>query len=154
MDAEADAEETRQLVGRLFQGDNFHFGNPLTRLKSGLAAGEMTPEKIRVRRLLRRIQRRNYKERTRERAYTLLQEMLTSRKKLIESRTGLPARTPMSVLKLERKSVRATPDLEFKIAQRYLKERSLIRREGSQIDDDGSEDEFYPSKSPLGFLMD
>ncbi|TRY78471.1 hypothetical protein TCAL_06813 [Tigriopus californicus] len=148
VDAEVDAAETRALVGQLFQDQNFHFGNPLTRLKAGLAAGEMTPEKTRVRRLLRRIQRRNYKERTRERAYTLLQDMLTSRKKLIESRTGQPARTPMSVLKLERKSVRATPDLEFKIAQRYLKERSLIRREGAQVEEDVSEDEFYPNGPP------
>ena len=68
----------------------------------------------------------------------------------------------MSVLKMERKSSRTTPDLETRIARRYLQEKEMIQKEVDGVrregeDDDGPEenhpDPFYPSECKLGLSI-
>ena len=51
----------------------------MDRLKSDLAEGRLSPESRSVRRLLWRAERRGYRARMRERAYTTLHDLLKAR---------------------------------------------------------------------------
>ena len=78
--------------------------------------------------------------------YILLRDILSSRKKLLESRTSQPVKTPLAVLRMKRKSVKARSDFDDRVAKRYFKELNVMRQgeNGDDDDDDSSEDENYP----------
>ena len=81
-------------------------------------------------------------------SYILLRDILSSRKKLLESKTSQPVKTPLAVLRMKRKSVKARSDFDDRVAKRYFKELNVMRRDGENDDDDGdsSEDENYPGE--------
>ena len=78
-DEDEDEIEKQHTLEMLFHGENFYFGNPLLDFQARLAKGEFSPESVKTQKMLRRIAKRRFKEKTKERAYSLLQEMLTSR---------------------------------------------------------------------------
>ena len=92
---------------------------------------------------------KNHKQQQKERAYLLLEDILTSRKKLLEEKSGNPVRTPMCVLKMERKSVRRQRDIEARVAKRYFKEMRVIGREVGERVDNVEKDTFFPGKDPF-----
>ena len=77
----ADDAEVENLLDSLFGADNFHFGNPVDRFKSDVVRGRLSPESAAIRRLSWRAERRNYRARMKERAYTTLHDILKARKK-------------------------------------------------------------------------
>ena len=79
--AAGDDAEVETLLGSLFGADNLHFGNPVERFKSDVVGGRLSPESAAIRRLCWRAERRNYRARMKERAYTTLHDMLKARKK-------------------------------------------------------------------------
>ena len=83
--------------------------------------------------------------------YTLLRDILSLRKKLLESRTSQPAKTPLAVLRMKRKSVKSRSDFDDRVAKRYFKELNLIKQGEDADVRYSSEDENFPSKSVLSF---
>ena len=77
-------------------------------------------------------------------SYTLLRDLLGSRKKVLEARTSQPVKTPLAVLRMKRKSVKARSDFDDRVAKRYFKELNVMRQ-GEGGEGDSSEDENYPS---------
>merc|ERR1719402_1998696 len=56
---EDDIEEKARTIEMLFGGENFHFGNPLTRFRADLLNGEYTPENAEMRDMVVTAQKRN-----------------------------------------------------------------------------------------------
>ena len=78
--------------------------------------------------------------------YILLRDILSSRKKLLESRTSQPVKTPLAVLRMKRKSVQARSDFDDRVAKRYFKELNVMRQGEYGDDGDSSEDDNYPGR--------
>ena len=78
--------------------------------------------------------------------YILLRDILSSRKKLLESRTSQPVKTPLAVLRMKRKSVKARSDFDDRVAKRYFKELNVMRQGEYGDDGDSSEDDNYPGR--------
>jgi nuclear factor related to kappa-B-binding protein len=57
-----DIDEKAKTIEMLFGGENFHFGNPVARFRSELAAGELQPERAAMKEMVRSAQRRDYAE--------------------------------------------------------------------------------------------
>ena len=85
--------------------------------------------------------------------YTLLRDILSSRKKLLESRTNQPVKTPLAVLRMKRKSVKTRSDFDDRVAKRYFKELNVMRQGEGGENRDSSEDENYPSKIIVLFAL-
>ncbi len=134
-------------LSALFDSENFFFGNPADRFKADLRTGRLRPESAAQRRSVWRAERRQYAARTKERAYTLLEEILSSRKTLLES-AGMPSRTPASVVKMERKAVAAAEQTAQAVAERYCSETDMIRSECGGGAEEDTKDEFYPDGAP------
>lgn len=78
----------------------------------------------------------------------MLQDSLLGRKKLLEEMTGQPVRTPMCVLKMEKKAIKSKYDhnLENRVAERYFKEINNINKNVGEPEID--RDELFPDGPP------
>ena len=72
-------DDVDEDLALLFGSGNFHFGNPVDRFKSDFSEGKLSPDSQLTRRLFWKSERRNYKARMKERAYTTLHDMLKAR---------------------------------------------------------------------------
>jgi hypothetical protein len=153
-----ESEEQLDLaLSDLFESKNIFFGNPADKFKSDLFAGKLGPESASTHRVAWRAEKRNYDARMKERAYTMLEEILQSRKTLLESASTLPTRTPLCVVKMERKSVAAAVGDSHTVGQRYCREMAMIESEcpkglhdedDEEEEEDNDKDEFYPDGPP------
>ena len=80
-----DADDVDEVLAPLFGSGNFQFGNPVDKFKSDVEEGNLSPESQSVRRLFWKSERRNYKAKMKERAYTQLHDMLKARNGFIAS---------------------------------------------------------------------
>ena len=80
-----DADDVDEVLAPLFGSGNFQFGNPVDKFKSDVEEGNLSPESQSVRRLFWKSERRNYKAKMKERAYTQLHDMLKARNGFITS---------------------------------------------------------------------
>ena len=143
---EDDIDEKAKTIEMLFGGENFHFGNPLQKFRQDLLAGEYLVENCKGNQILRKGEKRNYKQKMEEYHYQLLEDLLQSRKRAIEAVSSNPVTTPLSVLKLDRKVVKLGKDMSLKIKKRYLEEIELIKKAvGEDLSSD--DEDMLPEKS-------
>jgi len=132
-----DIDEKAKTIEMLFGKENFHFGNPLSKFRNDLLAGDYFPDNVEMKKIVRAAQKRNYEEWMENHHYTLVQDILDSRKSLLEVATGNVVTTP----KIERKRGPRGGNMRQKIKKRYLDELSRIKREvgeeGLSSDDEG-----------------
>lgn len=82
---ENDKEEKVETLQRLFSGCNFKFGNPIRAFFGRLREGLLVPDIARTASLVRRASYRDYRLHQRRYHCRLLQEVLVSRKRLLET---------------------------------------------------------------------
>ena len=133
-----DIDEKAKTIEMLFGGENFHFGNPLTKFREDLLAGDYFPENADMKGMVRTAQRRNFDEWLENYQFEIAQKCLNSRKKHLETATG----NLVTVPKIEKKRGQKGGNVGMKIRKRYLEEISRIKRE---IGEEGfsSDDEEY-----------
>ena len=56
-----DIDEKAKTIEMLFGGENFHFGNPLTKFRQDLLAGDYYPENADMKKLVITAQKRNFR---------------------------------------------------------------------------------------------
>ena len=98
-----DLAEKAKTLEMLFGGKNFRFGNPLEQFRRDLVAGCYLPEQQQMRDLVNRARRRDLALLAEERQLRLLQQVLASRKRLLESTVRTQITLPVSVQKMETK---------------------------------------------------
>eukprot|EP00092_Neocalanus_flemingeri_P094512 GFUD01120196.1.p1 GENE.GFUD01120196.1~~GFUD01120196.1.p1 ORF type:complete len:859 (-),score=207.49 GFUD01120196.1:242-2818(-) len=135
-----DIDEKAKTIEMLFGKDNFHFGNPVEKFRQDLLSGDYFPDNVEMKEIVQSAQKRNYEEWMENYHYTLVQDILDSRKSLLEVATGNVVTTP----KIERKRGPRGGNMKQKIKKRYLDEITRIKRE---VGEDGlsSDDEGYIS---------
>lgn len=132
-----DIDEKAKTIEMLFGKENFHFGNPVGNFRRDLLAGDYFPDNVEMKGIIRNAQKRNYEEWMENYHYSLVQDILDSRKSLLEVATGNVVTTP----KIERKRGPRGGSMKQKIRKRYLDEITRIKREvgeeGLSSDDEG-----------------
>lgn len=83
--SENDKEEKIESLQRLFSGQNFRFGNPVHQFFEKLRDGMFVPDISRTAALIRKTSYREYKVQQRKYHCNLLQDILISRKRLLEA---------------------------------------------------------------------
>ncbi|XP_013784419.1 nuclear factor related to kappa-B-binding protein-like, partial [Limulus polyphemus] len=144
--SENDQEEKKDILRKLFDGENFKFGNPLRKFFKKLNDGVMAPDVAKMTALLRKATYREYRYQQQQYYCRLLQEILISRKKLLDAASVLP---PHQHVKIEQFTPKTRdPTLEDRTKWRYFSELQSVREECGELDT-SSEDENYPEGSPL-----
>ena len=132
-----DIDEKAKTIEMLFGKENFHFGNPAEKFRQDLLTGDYFPDNVEMKEIVQSAQKRNYEEWMENYHYTLVQDILDSRKSLLEVATGSVVTSP----KIERKRGPRGGNMKQKIRKRYLDEITRIKREvgeeGLSSDDEG-----------------
>ncbi|XP_076467906.1 uncharacterized protein LOC143298812 isoform X2 [Babylonia areolata] len=134
-DDEAEKDET---VRRLFNGDNFKFGNPLQQFHKKLKDGLLSPDIAKCNRMCRKFKKREYKFTQQKYLSNLVSEIIVSRERTLHLRNGQPPDKVLpfrSVPKPERNK-----DMKDRVEKNYhriLKEA----REECNLEDTSSEEE-------------
>jgi len=132
-----DIDEKAKTIEMLFGKENFHFGNPVGKFRQDLLVGDYFPDNAEMKKIVKNAQKRNYDEWMENYHYSLVQDILDSRKSLLEVATGNVVTTP----KIERKRGAKGGNMKLKIRKRYLDEITRIKREvgeeGLSSDDEG-----------------
>lgn len=145
---ENDVQEKEITLQKLFNRENFRFGNPLTDFHKKLQAGYYRPDICRMRALLKKAHYRHYKQQQRRYYYHLLKSILISRHKLLESASrGGPGTIPRSE-KMPVPPPRPSA-VQQRVRRRYFQELTAVREEVGESEL-SSEDENYPEGPPLG----
>lgn len=142
---ENDDDEKLKTLKQLFSGHNFKFGNPLFQFYKKLKDGYLAPDVSKVASLLKKAQYREYKYQQQHYYYRLLENVLISRKKLLDAASML---SPDNNIKIEN----FAPKLRNKSIQertkwRYFSQLQEVREECGELDT-SSEDENYPGSPP------
>ncbi|CAB0000894.1 unnamed protein product [Nesidiocoris tenuis] len=137
---EYDLEEKANTLGKLFNGETFKFGNPLTTFSNQLRAGYFRPDVARMRSLLRKAQQKESKRAQKWRTFDLLKSVLGSRQRLVDAVVNgeKPKPCPPSVKRRTRTSRSAQ-----NVKARYFQELALLKEEVGESTQ-SSEDEQYP----------
>ena len=137
-----DIDEKAKTIEMLFGGENFHFGNPLTKFRQDLLAGDYYPENADMKKLVITAQKRNFDEWMDNYQFEIAQKCLNSRKKHLEAATG----NIVTVPKIEKKRSQKGGNVGQKIRKRYLEEISRIKREIGEEGFSSDDEEFITPK--------
>ncbi|GAB6018802.1 hypothetical protein CHUAL_000463 [Chamberlinius hualienensis] len=136
-----DAARKQQIINDLFSDDNFKFGNPLDIFHQKLKDGFFSPDISKMVSMLKRSKYQEYISQQQHYYYKLLQEILVSRKRLLESCSQMPPDQP---IRMERIHLRPKLSaIEHRTKRRYYRELQGMREEIGELIS-SSEDENYP----------
>ena len=122
-----DIHEKAKTIEMLFGGENFHFGNPISKFRTELLEGDFSQERRAMKSIVREAQERDHREWLGRHRIMLVQQLLDSRKVLLEEATGTQVTSPRIDTKLVGGHVRR------RIRRRYLDEVTRIKREVDEI---------------------
>ncbi|XP_060532196.1 nuclear factor related to kappa-B-binding protein [Cylas formicarius] len=141
---ENDELEKTKTLQRLFDFDNFRFGNPLNKFHENLKAGYYRPDIARMRKVICKAEKREAKYRYSSFREQLKNEVIESQEKLLNQIRNLP---PGVEPKQEKRKV-SVNYVSHRTKRRYFQSLASIR---SKTDDtDCSSDENYPEGPPPG----
>lgn len=142
---ENDSLRKRQVIRDLFNGSNFKFGNPVDNFHKKLKDGLLSPEMAKMTSALSRAKHREYVYQQQHYFYKLLQEILISRKRLLEAAALLPPDQPVRMERIQPKPM--LNSIEQRTKRKYLRELQELREEVGELAT-SSEDENYPEGAP------
>ena len=108
-----DPAEKAKTLDMLFGGENFRFGNPVEQFRRDLVAGCYLPERHQMRQLVGQARRRDREVLVGERQLRVLQQVLASRKRLLEATAKTQITLPVSVQKMETKKFKVLAGTYF-----------------------------------------
>lgn len=144
---ENDDQEKNITLQKFFNKEKFRFGSPLLDFHDKLKAGHYRPDIARMKRMMKRAQRRECQYQQRKHCEELISELVTSRQKLLELSYSVPAGVE---LRTER-TVNSNPSecsVAVRTKKRYFQELLLIKQ---LVGESGefSDDENYPEGPPV-----
>ncbi|KAL8581008.1 hypothetical protein ACOMHN_048042 [Nucella lapillus] len=135
---EEDEAESDETIRRLFEGENFKFGNPLQQFHQKLKDGLLSPDIAKCNHMCRKFKKREYKFSQQQYYSDLISEIIISRERTLHVKNGQPPDKVMPfrhVAKPERN--KGLKDRVDKNYYRILKEA----REECNLEDTSSEEE-------------
>ena len=136
-----DIDEKAKTIEMLFSGENFFFGNPINKFRRELLEGDFSLERRAMKSIVREAQERDHKEWLDRHKVTLVQELLDSRKVLLEEVTGTQVTSP----RIDTRLIGSGGLVRNRIRKRYLDEMTRIKKEVGEIglssDDEDDEEE-------------
>uniref|UniRef100_T1III0 DEUBAD domain-containing protein n=1 Tax=Strigamia maritima TaxID=126957 RepID=T1III0_STRMM len=142
---ENDDAEKQITIRKLLNGENFSFGNPVVQFHKKLRDGEFSASMQEMTSIMRKAKLKDYRFQQQRYYFKLLQEVLISRKKLLEAAMKLP---PDQAVKMERLQPPALNNvIDQNTKKRYFRELEEVREEVCELLT-SSEDENYPDGSP------
>lgn len=136
---ERENEERRDTLRKLFNGENFKFGNPLQKFHSQLKEGSYSPDIAKYSSMIRRIKHQEYRNKQRRYYHNLLQEILLSRQRVFDQLAELPPDEPIKFEYHPLRRQKETP-LKRRVQRKYHRYLREVRKECG-ISDVSSEDE-------------
>ncbi|XP_077985640.1 uncharacterized protein LOC144440211 [Glandiceps talaboti] len=141
-----DSQEKDETLRRLFSGENFKFGNPMQQFFSLLKDGYLAPNVAKYSELCRKAKYKDYKHSQQRYYHKLLQDILISRQKLLDTAVRNGPDTPAAVKRPQAVPYETT--IEYRTSKQYYRVLQECRQECGELDT-SSEDEAYPGH-PLG----
>ena len=137
-----DIDEKAKTIEMLFGGENFHFGNPINKFRTELLEGDFSLERRAMKSIVREARERDHREWLERHRMLLVQELLDSRKILLEEATGTQVTSP----RIDTRLAGAGGLVRQRVRKRYLDEVTRIKREIGEIglssdDEDCDEDQ-------------
>ncbi|CAL1281622.1 unnamed protein product [Larinioides sclopetarius] len=142
---EDDEKEKNITLRKLIQCENFKFGTPFKSFFQKLKDGFLSSDVVEVTNALKRANYREYKNQQKQYSYHLFQDILLSRKKLIDASYTLPPDQAVKMQQFIAKPKDAT--LSERTRLRYFSALQDLREEVGEIET-SSEDENYPESIP------
>ncbi|XP_035218985.1 nuclear factor related to kappa-B-binding protein-like [Stegodyphus dumicola] len=140
-----DEKEKSDTLRKLVEGENFKFGSPFKHFFHKLKDGFLSSDVIKVTNALKRANYREYRNQQQQYSYHLFQDILVSRKKLIDASYTLPPDQAVKMQQFTAKPKDAT--LSERTRLRYFSALQDLRDETGELET-SSEDENYPESSP------
>ncbi|KFM58693.1 Nuclear factor related to kappa-B-binding protein, partial [Stegodyphus mimosarum] len=140
-----DEKEKSDTLRKLVEGENFKFGSPFKHFFHKLKDGFLSSDVVKVTNALKRANYREYRNQQQQYSYHLLQDILVSRKKLIDASYTLPPDQAVKMQQFTAKPKDAT--LSERTRLRYFSALQDLRDETGELET-SSEDENYPESSP------
>ena len=140
-----DIDEKAKTIEMLFGGENFHFGNPIGKFRTELLEGDFSLERRAMKSIVRESRERDHSEWLERHRMLLVQELLDSRKILLEEATGTQVTSP----RIDTRLAGAGGLVRRRVRKRYLDEVTRIKREVGEVglssdDEDCEEDRDDP----------
>uniref|UniRef100_A0A2C9K0B7 DEUBAD domain-containing protein n=1 Tax=Biomphalaria glabrata TaxID=6526 RepID=A0A2C9K0B7_BIOGL len=135
-----DGEEKRETIRRLFNGENFKFGNPVEDLQRKLREGYLHPEIARYRKQTRLFRYRDYKMRQQRHLSDLLKHLLLARQGLFEHASTLAPGEPIKFQYIPPPKKKASP-LEQTVKKKTSRILKEVREECGVPDTSSEEDD-------------
>ncbi|XP_053398532.1 nuclear factor related to kappa-B-binding protein-like isoform X2 [Mercenaria mercenaria] len=139
---EKENEERRDTLRKLFNGENFKFGNPLQKFQYQLKDGSFSPDIAKYSNMIRRMKHQEYRNKQKRYYHNLLKEILLSRQRVFDQLTELPPDEPIKFEYEPPKQQKESP-LKQKVQRKYKRYLDEVRKECgadeiSSDEDDGS----------------
>ena len=136
-----DIDEKAKTIEMLFGAENFHFGNPIDKFRTELLEGDFSLERRAMKSIVREGRERDHCEWLERHRMLLVQELLDSRKLLLEEATGTQVTSP----RIDTRLAGAGGLVRQRVRKRYLDEVTRIKREvgemGLSSDDEDCEED-------------
>ncbi|KAK6621385.1 hypothetical protein RUM43_011691 [Polyplax serrata] len=143
---ENDSYEKNITLRRLFNRENFKFGSPLLKFHNHLKNGHYRPDIAHLRYLMKKAERRQYKEQRKRHCFDLLKEVIVGRREVLEAAYN----SPMGPIKIPKNYCSYNPAVDpilQRVKKRYFQELSAVRSEVGEYSQ-SSEDENYQDGAP------
>lgn len=139
---ERENEERRDTLRKLFNGENFKFGNPLQKFHYQLKDGSFSPDIAKYSSMIKRMKQQEYRNKQRRYYHNLLKEILLSRQRVFDQLTELPPDEPIKFEYDPPKKQKESP-LKQRVQRKYKRYLNEVRKdcgteEVSSDEDDGS----------------
>lgn len=143
---ENDDQEKNITLQKLFNKEKFRFGSPLLDFHEKLKAGHFRPDIAKMKSLMKRTQRKEFKYQQKKYCESLLGDLLTSRQRLLDTSCSLPPGVEIRTDKQSRACYECPATHRTK--RRYFQELVAIKTlagESGEL----SDDENYPEGPPV-----
>ncbi|EEB14431.1 nfrkb, putative [Pediculus humanus corporis] len=143
---ENDSYEKNVTLKRLFNRENFKFGSPLVTFFNNLQNGHFRPDIAHLRCLMKKAERRQYREQRKRHCFELLKEVIVGRREVLEAAYNSPL-GPVKIPKNYYSNNPAVDPVLQRVKKRYFQELSAVRSEVGEYSQ-SSEDENYQDGAP------
>ncbi|XP_060571214.1 nuclear factor related to kappa-B-binding protein-like, partial [Ruditapes philippinarum] len=128
---EKENEERRDTLRKLFNGDNFKFGNPLQKFQYHLKDGSYSPDIAKYTSMIRRMKHQEYRNKQKRYYHNLLKEILLSRQRVFDQLAELPPDEPIKFEYEPPKQVKENP-IKLRVQRKYKRYFGKSEEESEQ----------------------
>ncbi|KAL4230801.1 hypothetical protein ACF0H5_011175 [Mactra antiquata] len=136
---EKENEERRDTLRKLFNGENFKFGNPLQKFHLNLKDGSFSPDIAKYTTMIRRMKHQEYRNKQKKYYHNMLKDILLSRQRVFDQLAELPYDEPVRFEHVPSKQPKDST-LKQRVHRKYKRYLDEVRKECG-VDLDSSDED-------------